>query len=45
VRKTVFYRRGVLTVGSLFVAAVATWWFVQRAFDLAPNATFSIFGK
>jgi hypothetical protein len=45
IRKTVFYRRGVLTVGSLFVAAVATWWFVQRAFDLAPNASFSIFGK
>jgi hypothetical protein len=45
IRKTGFYRRGVLTVGSLLVAAIATWWFVQRAFDLAPNAAFSIFGK
>ncbi|GAC1389379.1 MAG: HupE/UreJ family protein [Variovorax sp.] len=44
-RRTTFYRRGVLTAGSLLVAAIATWWFVQRAFDLAPNATFSIFGK
>ncbi|MES2634353.1 MAG: HupE/UreJ family protein [Pseudomonadota bacterium] len=33
-RKTAFYRVGVLKVGSLLVALVALWWFVQRAFDL-----------
>jgi len=33
-RTTLFYRRGVLTVGSLLVALLATWWFVQRAFDV-----------
>ncbi|MDB5911361.1 MAG: putative rane protein [Ramlibacter sp.] len=35
-RGTSFYRVGVLTFGSLLVALLATWWFVQRAFDLAP---------
>lgn len=35
-RSTAFYRVGVLRVGSLLVAALAGWWFVQRAFDLAP---------
>jgi hypothetical protein len=35
-RATGFYRVGVLRFGSLAVAAVAAWWFVQRAFDLAP---------
>jgi hypothetical protein len=35
-RATDFYRVGVLRFGSLAVAAVAAWWFVQRAFDLAP---------
>ena len=33
-RKTHFYQRGVLKVGSLMVAAIATWWFIQRAFDI-----------
>jgi len=33
-RKTHFYQRGVLKVGSLIVAAIATWWFIQRAFDI-----------
>ena len=33
-RRTSFYRRGVLKVGSLIVAAIATWWFIQRAFDI-----------
>jgi len=33
-RTTVFYRRGVLTVGSLLVALIAAYWFVQRAFDI-----------
>jgi hypothetical protein len=33
-RATVFYRRGVLTAGSLLVAFIASWWFVQRAFDI-----------
>ena len=32
-RHTQFYRRGVLTAGSLLVALVAAYWFVQRAFD------------
>jgi hypothetical protein len=44
-RKTLFYRKGVLTFGSLIVAALASWWFVQRAFDLAAGATISIFGR
>jgi hypothetical protein len=34
-RGTAFYRVGVLRVGSLAVAALAGWWFVERAFDLA----------
>ena len=34
-RTTQFYRKGVLTVGSVLVAVIAGWWFVQRAFDLA----------
>jgi hypothetical protein len=33
-RHTAFYRRGVVVYGSLAVAAVALWWFVERAFDL-----------
>jgi hypothetical protein len=33
-RKTRFYQFGVLRIGSLIVAALATWWLVQRAFDL-----------
>jgi hypothetical protein len=33
-RTTEFYRRGVITVGSILVAIVAGWWFVQRAFDI-----------
>lgn len=33
-RATPFYRRGVLKAGSVAVAALAGWWFVQRAFDL-----------
>ena len=33
-RKTRFYQFGVLKVGSLIVAALATWWLVQRMFDL-----------
>jgi hypothetical protein len=36
-RSTSFYRVGVLRFGSLCVALVAAWWFVQRAFDLAPS--------
>jgi hypothetical protein len=35
-RATSFYRIGVLRFGSLLVALLASWWFVQRAFDLAP---------
>ncbi len=33
-RKTRFYRVGVLTGGSLLVAALASWWLAQRMFDL-----------
>jgi hypothetical protein len=36
-RATSFYRIGVLRFGSLAVAVVASWWFLQRAFDLAPS--------
>jgi hypothetical protein len=32
-RRTLFYRHGVLTFGSILVALVAGYWFVQRAFD------------
>ena len=33
-RTTRFYRVGVLTGGSLVVALLASWWLIQRAFDL-----------
>jgi hypothetical protein len=33
-RGTRFYRVGVLTGGSILVALIASWWFIQRAFDL-----------
>jgi hypothetical protein len=33
-RKTKFYRKGLLTFGSVVVAIIAGWWFVQRAFDI-----------
>lgn len=33
-RRTRFYRVGVLTGGSLIVAALASWWLAQRLFDL-----------
>ena len=33
-RKTRFYRVGVLIGGSLIVAALASWWLAQRLFDL-----------
>lgn len=33
-RKTRFYRLGILTGGSILVALLATWWFIERAFDL-----------
>ncbi|HSW20431.1 MAG TPA: HupE/UreJ family protein [Ramlibacter sp.] len=33
-RGTAFYRHGVLSGGSLAIASIAAWWFVQRAFDL-----------
>jgi hypothetical protein len=32
-RGTRFYRKGVLTFGSLAVAVIAAYWFAQRAFD------------
>ena len=35
-RATAFYRIGVLRIGSLAVAALASWWLVERMFDLAP---------
>lgn len=33
-RGTAFYRVGILRLGSLAVAALAAWWFVERAFAL-----------
>jgi hypothetical protein len=33
-RGTGFYRFGVLKIGSLLVALIALWWFIQRAFDI-----------
>ena len=33
-RATRFYRVGVLTGGSLLVALLASWWLIQRVFDL-----------
>ena len=33
-RKTRFYQFGVLKLGSLIVAALASWWLAQRMFDL-----------
>ena len=33
-RHTLFYRFGVVKIGSILVALLAGWWFVQRAFDL-----------
>ena len=33
-RATPFYRVGVLKVGSVIVALLASWWLVQRLFDL-----------
>jgi hypothetical protein len=33
-RGTRFYRSAVLVGGSLLIALIASWWFVQRAFDL-----------
>jgi len=41
VRRTRFYQVGVVRIGSMLIMAVATLWFVQRAFDLAvPGTTF-----
>ena len=36
-RATAFYRVGVLRVGSLAVAVLASWWLIERAFNLAPS--------
>lgn len=35
-RETTVYRIGVLRAGSLAVALLTSWWFVERSFDLAP---------
>jgi hypothetical protein len=37
-RGTGFYRVGVLQAGSFAVAVLATWWLIERMFDLAPAA-------
>ncbi|MCG2593410.1 HupE/UreJ family protein [Ramlibacter sp. XY19] len=36
-RGTAFYRIGVLRVGSLAVAVLASWWLIERMFNLAPS--------
>jgi len=36
-RATTFYRVGVLRIGSLAVAVLASWWLIQRMFNLAPS--------
>jgi hypothetical protein len=33
-RRTRFYRVGILKGGSILIALLAAWWFVERAFDL-----------
>jgi len=33
-RDTTFYRNGLVRGGSLLIAALAAWWFIERAFDL-----------
>ena len=33
-RRTAFYRTGVVAGGSWVIGALASWWLVQRAFDL-----------
>ncbi|MBI5279185.1 MAG: HupE/UreJ family protein [Burkholderiales bacterium] len=33
-RTTRFYRKGVLAGGSVLIALLALWWFIERAFDL-----------
>jgi hypothetical protein len=36
-RHGAFYRKAVLLAGSALIAALATLWFIERAFDLAPG--------
>jgi len=33
-RNTKLYRVGILQAGSVLIALLASWWFVERAFDL-----------
>ena len=44
-RNTAFYRRGVMTVGSLMIAALALVWLAERLFDAQLIDNLPIFGS
>ncbi len=44
-RSTAFYRRGVMTVGSLMIAALASIWLTERLFDVQLLVKLPIFGS
>jgi hypothetical protein len=44
-RNTAFYRRGVMTVGSLMIAALALVWLTERLFDVQLLANLPVFGS
>jgi len=44
-RNTVFYRRGVMTVGSLMIAALALVWLAERLFDVQLLVKLPLFGS
>jgi len=44
-RSTAFYRRGVMTVGSLMIAALALVWLTERLFDVQLLVKLPIFGS
>jgi hypothetical protein len=43
-RSTAFYRRGIMTAGSLLIAALALIWLTERLFDVQLLVKFQIFG-
>jgi len=44
-RSTAFYRRGVMTAGSLMIAALALIWLMERLFDVQLLVKLPIFGS